>query len=88
MAKTHPPYAPEFRRQMVELVRSGRSAGERDDAQQRNAEPEVRQPGTEPKPYREAQPIARSTAEAGERPVSVAALTSLRARSYQSAQRT
>ena len=28
MAKTHPPYAPEFRRQMVELVRSGRSAGE------------------------------------------------------------
>ena len=25
MAKTHPPYAPEFRRQMVELVRSGRS---------------------------------------------------------------
>ena len=26
-AKTHPPYAPEFRRQMVELVRSGRSAG-------------------------------------------------------------
>lgn len=22
MAKTHPPYAPEFRRQMVELVRS------------------------------------------------------------------
>ena len=23
MAKTHPPYAPEFRRQMVELVRSG-----------------------------------------------------------------
>ena len=28
MAKTHPPYAPEFRRQMVDLVRSGRSAGE------------------------------------------------------------
>ena len=28
MAKTHPPYASEFRRQMVELVRSGRSAGE------------------------------------------------------------
>ena len=28
MAKTHPPYAPEFRRQMVELVRSGRSAGD------------------------------------------------------------
>ena len=28
MAKTHPPYAPEYRRQMVELVRSGRSAGE------------------------------------------------------------
>ena len=26
MAKTHPPYAPEFRRQMVELIRSGRSA--------------------------------------------------------------
>src|SRR4051794_3733286 len=24
MAKTHPPYAPEFRRQMVELVRAGR----------------------------------------------------------------
>ena len=28
MAKTHPPYAPEFRRQMVELVRSGRSGAE------------------------------------------------------------
>ena len=28
MAKTHPPYAPEFRRQVVNLVRSGRSAGE------------------------------------------------------------
>ena len=28
MAKTHPPYAPEFRRQMVELVQVGRSAGE------------------------------------------------------------
>ena len=25
MPKSHPPYAPEFRRQMVELVRSGRS---------------------------------------------------------------
>ena len=24
MSKTHPPYAPEFRRQMVELVRAGR----------------------------------------------------------------
>ena len=24
MAKSHPPYAPEFRRQMVELVRAGR----------------------------------------------------------------
>src|SRR5690349_23078964 len=24
MAKTHPPYAPEFRRQIVELVRAGR----------------------------------------------------------------
>jgi transposase len=24
MAKTHPPYAPEFRRQRVELVRAGR----------------------------------------------------------------
>ena len=24
MAKTHPPYAPEFRRQLVELVRAGR----------------------------------------------------------------
>ena len=24
MAKTHPPYAPEFRRQMIELVRAGR----------------------------------------------------------------
>ena len=23
MPKTHPPYAPEYRRQMVELVRSG-----------------------------------------------------------------
>ena len=28
MAKTHPPYAPEYRRQMVELVRAGRSTGE------------------------------------------------------------
>lgn len=28
MAKTRPPYAPEYRRQMVELIRSGRSAGE------------------------------------------------------------
>ena len=28
MAKIHPPYAPEYRRRMVELVRSGRSAGE------------------------------------------------------------
>ena len=28
MAKTLPPYAPEYRRQMVELVRSGRSTGE------------------------------------------------------------
>src|SRR5438128_4807523 len=25
MPKSHPPYAPEFRRQMVELVRSGRT---------------------------------------------------------------
>ncbi|HUI54136.1 MAG TPA: transposase, partial [Bryobacteraceae bacterium] len=25
MAKKHPPYAPEFRRQMIELVRAGRS---------------------------------------------------------------
>ena len=25
MARKHPPYAPEFRRQMIELVRSGRS---------------------------------------------------------------
>ena len=25
MAKTRPPYTPEFRRQMVELVRAGRS---------------------------------------------------------------
>ncbi len=28
MPKSHTPYAPEFRRQMIELVRSGRSAGE------------------------------------------------------------
>ena len=28
MAKTHSPYAPEYRRQMVELVRSGRTPGE------------------------------------------------------------
>ena len=28
MSKTHPPYAPEYRRQMVELVRAGLSAGE------------------------------------------------------------
>ena len=25
MARKHPPYTPEFRRQMIELVRSGRS---------------------------------------------------------------
>src|SRR3954452_18481268 len=28
MARTHPPYAPEFRRQMVELVRAGRDPGD------------------------------------------------------------
>src|SRR5437899_6158992 len=28
MPKSHPPYAPEFRRQMVELVRSGRTPQE------------------------------------------------------------
>ena len=28
MPKSHPPYAPEFRRQMIELVRSGRTPGE------------------------------------------------------------
>jgi transposase len=28
MPRTRPPYAPEFRRQMVELVRAGRSPGE------------------------------------------------------------
>ena len=28
MPKSHPPYPPEFRRQMVELVRAGRNAGE------------------------------------------------------------
>ena len=28
MAKSHPPYAPEFRRQMVELVRAGRGPEE------------------------------------------------------------
>lgn len=28
MAKTHPPYPPEFRRQMVELVRAGRTPEE------------------------------------------------------------
>ena len=28
MSKTHPPYAPEYRRQMVELVGAGRSAGD------------------------------------------------------------
>ena len=28
MSKTYPPYAPEYRRQMVELVGAGRSAGE------------------------------------------------------------
>ena len=27
MAKTHPPYASEYRRQMVELVRTGRTPG-------------------------------------------------------------
>jgi transposase len=28
MARKHPPYAPEFRRQMIELVRAGRSPEE------------------------------------------------------------
>jgi transposase len=28
MAKTNPPYAPEFRRQLVELVRAGRDPGD------------------------------------------------------------
>ncbi len=28
MPKSHPPYPPEFRRQMVDLVRAGRSPGE------------------------------------------------------------
>ena len=28
MPRTHPPYAPEFRRQMIDLVRCERSAGE------------------------------------------------------------
>lgn len=28
MAKTHRPYAPEFRRQMIELVRAGRDPGD------------------------------------------------------------
>ena len=28
MSKTHPPYAPEYRRQMVELIRAGRNPGE------------------------------------------------------------
>jgi transposase len=28
MSKTHPPYAPEFRRQLVELVRAGRTPQE------------------------------------------------------------
>ena len=28
MSKTHPPYAPEYRRQMVELVHGGRTPGE------------------------------------------------------------
>ncbi len=28
MARKHPPYAPEFRRQMIELVRAGRTPGE------------------------------------------------------------
>ena len=26
MSKKHPPYAPEFRRQMIELIRAGRTA--------------------------------------------------------------
>ena len=28
MPQTHPPYAPQYRRQMVELVRTGRTPGE------------------------------------------------------------
>ena len=28
MPKSHPPYAPEFRQQMIELVRAGRTPGE------------------------------------------------------------
>ena len=28
MSKPHPPYAPEYRRQMIELVHAGRTPGE------------------------------------------------------------
>src|ERR1044071_9465696 len=69
MAKTHPPYAPEFRRQMVELVRAGRDpadlAGKFDPSSQaiRNWVAEAdRQDGR-----REAKPAADAGLSAAER---------------------
>jgi transposase len=69
MAKTHPPYAPEFRRQMIELVRAGRDpadlAGEFEPSSQaiRNWVAQAdRQDGR-----REAKPAAAAGLSAAER---------------------
>jgi transposase len=69
MAKTHPPYAPEFRRQMIELVRAGRDpadlAGEFEPSSQaiRNWVAQAdRQDGR-----REAKPAADAGLSAAER---------------------
>ena len=47
MSNTRPPYAAEFRQQMVELVRSGRSPEElaREFEPSRSGDPQLDQPG-------------------------------------------
>ena len=65
MAKTHPPYAPEFRRQMVELIRSGRSAGELPG--HRPARPQANSAGIGGTPDHDttSHPVAGATCAAG-----------------------
>ncbi len=45
MSNTRPPYAPEFRQQMVELVRSGRSPEELAREFEPSSDPQLDQPG-------------------------------------------
>ena len=47
MAKTHPPYSPEFRRQMIELVRAGRDPADlaREFEPSRQSIPQLGGPG-------------------------------------------